>query len=402
MLEHKKKKLIYLDYAAATPLGPRVALVMKESFSKNYANASSIYELGMQAKFEIEGARVKIAKMLSAREGEIVFTAGGTESVNLALFGVIRQAMALGIKKPHLIVSAIEHHAVLESAKALEAEGIVLTILKTNNFGFVDPKEVAKNIQKNTVLVSIMYANNEVGTIEPISEISKVIRKANANRKNKILFHTDACQAAGALDLNVNRLGVDLMTLNASKIYGPKQIGLLYVRAGVTLKPLVYGGGQERGLRSGTENTAGISGFAKALEISEKLKAEENNRLKILQGYLIKEIKKRIPKAILNGPEHSRLPNNINFSFPGIDGEALLLYLDAQGFAVSTGSACASTSLDPSHVLIALGLSKSNAKASVRITLGRATKKKDLQKLLSVLPGLVKELRRVEWVDEKK
>jgi len=401
MLEHKKKKLIYLDYAATTPLDPKVAALVKAIQEKYYGNPSSIYELGMQAKLEIEATRKGIAEILGAREGEIVFTAGGTESVNLALFGVVRNAIASGIKKPHLIVSSIEHHAVLESAKALKEEGVELSILKTDHFGFVNPKELARLIKKNTVLISIMYANNEIGTIEPITELTKFIRKANLNRKHKIIFHTDACQATGAQDLNVNKLGVDLMTLNASKIYGPKQIGLLYVRSGVQLKPLIYGGGQERGLRSGTENTAGIVGFAKALEISEKLKTKENKRLTVLQRFLIKEIKKSIPQAVLNGPEHSRLSNNINFSFKGIDGEALLLYLDAQGFAVSTGSACASTSLDPSHVLQAIGLNKDDAKASVRISLGRATKKQDLVSLLKVLPGLVSELRRVESLNKK-
>ncbi len=401
MLEHKKKKLIYLDYAATTPLDSSVAALVKIAQEKYYGNPSSIYELGMQAKLEIEAARKSIADIIGAREGEIVFTAGGTESTNLALFGVVRNAIASGIKKPHLIVSSIEHHAVLEGAKALKEEGVELSILKTDRFGFVNPKELAKVIKKNTVLVSVMYANNEIGAIEPIAELAKVIRKANLNREYKIIFHTDACQAAGALNLNVNKLGVDLMTLNASKIYGPKQIGLLYVRNGIQLKPLIYGGGQERGLRSGTENTAGIVGFAKALEISEKLKASENKRLAILQRFLIKEVKKNVPEAVLNGPEHSRLSNNINFSFKGIDGEALLLYLDAQGFVVSTGSACASTSLDPSHVLLAIGLNKEDAKASIRITLGRATKKQDLVSLLKVLPGLVSELRRVESLNKK-
>ncbi|MEK7075266.1 MAG: cysteine desulfurase family protein, partial [Patescibacteria group bacterium] len=312
-------------------------------------------------------------------------------------------------KKPHIIVSAIEHHAVLESAKALKGEGVELTILKVNNQGFVNSKELVKAIKKNTVLVSVIYANNEIGTVQPINELAKVIRKENLNREQKILLHTDACQAAGALDLNVNKLGVDLMTLNASKIYGPKQIGLLYIRNGVKLKPLIYGGGQERGLRSGTENTPGIIGFAKALEIAERLKKSENKRLRILRNYLISRIQKTIPGSILNGPSVEkdseknilRLPNNVNFSFVGIDGEALLLYLDAQGFAVSTGSACASTSLDPSHVLLAIGLDKYDAKASVRITLGRATKKFDLDQFVKVSGSIIKELRRVESLNKK-
>ncbi|MHB8871571.1 MAG: cysteine desulfurase family protein [Candidatus Doudnabacteria bacterium] len=409
MLGNKKRKLIYLDHAATTPLDDEVLRAMQPYLSKKFGNASSIYELGMQAKFDIDTARKTIADILEARESEIVFTAGGTESVNLALFGVVRQVISLGFKKPHIIVSAIEHHAVLESAKALKDDGVELTILKVNNQGFVNPKELVKAIKKNTVLVSVIYANNEIGTVQPINELAKVIRKENLKRKQKILFHTDACQASGALDLSVNKLGVDLMTLNASKIYGPKQVGLLYVRTGVKLKPLIYGGGQERGLRSGTENTAGIIGFAKALEIAERLKRLENKRLRTLRNYLITNIKKTIPDAILNGPSVEkdseknvlRLPNNINFSFVGIEGEALLLYLDAQGFAVSTGSACASTSLDPSHVLLAIGLDKYDAKASVRITLGRGTKKSDLDALVKVSAPIIKELRRVESINKK-
>ncbi|MEK7652138.1 MAG: cysteine desulfurase family protein [Patescibacteria group bacterium] len=409
MLGNKKRKLIYLDHAATTPLDQEVVRAMQPYLSEKFGNASSIYELGMEAKFDIDTARKTIADIIGARESEIIFTGGGTESVNLALFGVVRQAISSGFKKPHIIVSAIEHHAVLESAKALKSEGVELTILKVNNQGFVNSKELAKAIKKNTVLVSVIYANNEIGTVQPINELAKVIRKANLNRKQKILSHTDACQAVGALDLNVNKLGVDLMTLNASKIYGPKQVGLLYVRNGVKLKPLIYGGGQERGLRSGTENTSGIIGFAKALEIAERLKKSENKRLRTLRNYLISRIQKTIPGSILNGPSVEkdseknilRLPNNINFSFVGIDGEALLLYLDAQGFAVSTGSACASTSLDPSHVLLAIGLDKYDAKASVRITLGRSTKKSDLDEFVKVSGPIIKELRRVESLNKK-
>mgnify|MGYP001607006496 CR=1 FL=1 len=409
MLGNKKRKLIYLDHAATTPLDQEVVRAMQPYLSKKFGNASSIYELGMEAKFDIDTARKTIGNILGAREGEIIFAGGGTESVNLALFGVVRQAISSGFKKPHIIVSAIEHHAVLESAKALKGEGVELTILKVNNQGFVNSKELVKAIKKNTVLVSVIYANNEIGTVQPINELAKVIRKENLNREQKILLHTDACQAAGALDLNVNKLGVDLMTLNASKIYGPKQIGLLYIRNGVKLKPLIYGGGQERGLRSGTENTPGIIGFAKALEIAERLKKSENKRLRILRNYLISRIQKTIPGSILNGPSVEkdseknilRLPNNVNFSFVGIDGEALLLYLDAQGFAVSTGSACASTSLDPSHVLLAIGLDKYDAKASVRITLGRATKKFDLDQFVKVSGSIIKELRRVESLNKK-
>lgn len=401
----KAKKTIYLDHAATTYLDSKVEAAMRPFWQKEYGNPSSLYVMGMEAKFAIDDARKRIADQIGARENEIIFTAGGTESVNLAIFGVVREAMRHN-KKPHIICSSIEHHAVLESFRALEDEGVDATYLSVDREGFVNTKELIAAVKPNTVLVSIIYANNEIGTVQSISEIAKQLHKKNP----KIIFHTDACQAAGALELNVNKLGVDLMSINGSKIYGPKQIGALYVRSGTKLRPLIYGGGQERGLRSGTENVPEIVGFAAALELAQKNRVKENARLRKLRDHLIQKIQKQIPKAVLNGPDIKsdseknpiRLPNNINFSFLGAEGEALMLYLDAKGFAVSTGSACTSTSLDPSHVIKALGRSDADAQASIRITLGKANSKGDLDKLMKVLPPLVKELRRVESLDKSR
>ncbi len=399
-LNPRKKKSIYLDYAGTTPLDPKVFAVMKPFLTTEYGNPSSLYYDGVQAKFAVEEARKKISKVLNSKDSEIVFTAGGTESDNMAVFGVVRQYFTNNKRKPHIVISSIEHHAILEPVKALEQEGVEVTYLPVDSEGFVNPKQLVKALKPNTVLVSIIYANNEIGTIQPISELSRAVKKYNP----KILFHTDACQAAGVLNLDVNKLGVDLMTLNGSKIYGPKQTGLLYIRSGVSIKPLIYGGGQERGLRSGTENVAGIVGFAEALEIAEKNKEKENKRLRELRNYFTTKALKAIPNLLLNGPDVKedseknsvRLPNNISFTVLGAEGEAILLYLDAQGIEVSTGSACASTSLDASHVLTAIGRKEKDARSAVRFTLGRETTKKELDFTLKVLPGIVKELRRVE------
>jgi cysteine desulfurase len=395
-----KKRTIYLDHAATTYLDEKVVKAMQPYYQKEFGNPSSLYSNGVAGKFAIEGARHNISKILNCKDSEIIFTAGGTESDNMAVFGVVRAHLNRKGKTPHIICSAIEHHAVLESFKALEAEGVQATYLPVDSEGFVNIKDLIKAIKSNTVLVSIIYANNEIGTIQNIPELSKAVKKVN----HKIVFHTDACQAAGSLPLDVNKLSVDLMTINGSKIYGPKQTGLLYVRQGTQLTPLIYGGGQENGLRSGTENVPGIVGLATALEIAQKEKGKENKRLRTLRDYFIQKAFKMIPNILLNGPSvkfdseknPTRLPNNINFSITGAEGEALLLYLDAQGIEISTGSACASVSLDPSHVIRAIGRSNQDAKSAIRLTLGKTTTKKDLDFVLKVIPGIVKELRRVE------
>ncbi len=400
-------KQIYLDYAATTYIDERVLKVMQPFLSRDFGNPSSIYNSGMNAKFAIDDARKSIAVSLNCKETEIIFTAGGTESVNLAIFGVVRKALLNAKRKPHIICSAIEHHAVLESFKALEAEGVETTCLPVNQQGFVDSKALQKAIKPNTVLVSIIYANNEIGTIQLIPEISRTLRKVNEERfkakLNKIYFHTDACQALGALSVDVQKLGVDLLSFNGSKVYGPKQTGGLFVRFGTKLNPLIYGGGQENGFRSGTENVAGVVGLAKAISIANAEMTKENKRLRSLRDYFIQSLEKKIEDVTLTGASikedsekyPKRLPNNINFIINGAEGEALLLYLDARGVEISTGSACASTSLDPSHVIKALGYNESQAKSAIRVSLGRKTKKADLAFLLKIIPGIVKELRRV-------
>lgn len=426
------QKTIYLDHAATTPIREEVLRVMKPYFAEKFGNPSSLYKLGVEAKNAIETARKSIAENLNARAEEIVFTAGGSESVNLGILGVAKNHKA---RQPlsnspltrgenrkrthgHIITSKIEHHAVLNTVEQLEKEGFAVTQISVDDEGFFDIEEFKKAIRPDTFLVSLMYANNEIGTVEPIREISKIIKQENLRRfqlktKNSqletpVLLHTDACQAAGFLDLNVQRLGVDLMSINASKIYGPKQIGCLYAKKGIALSPIIFGGGQERNLRSGTENVAGIVGFAKALELAALERDKEILRLNKLRDYLFKEIMKINKNAVLNGPSIAnttspltpllrrrgetghRLPNNLNITFPNAEGEALMLYLDAHNIAVSTGSACTAYETDPSHVLKAIGLSDEDAKSSLRITLGKSTNKKDLEYFIKALKETLK------------
>lgn len=372
----------------------------------NFGNPTSLYKKGREAAAAVEGARKTIAGLIGAKAGEIVFTAGGTESNNLAIFGVARNFKPA---QAHLITSAIEHHSVIRPFEALAGEGYSASYVKVNEQGFVNLAELKKAVRPETVLISIMLANNEIGTIQPIAEIGKWLKALNRQRLQKklprVIFHTDACQGAGALNLNVSALGVDLMTINASKIYGPKQTGLLFVRSGVNIKPLIYGGGQEKELRSGTENVPGIVGLARAFELAQKNRVGENKRLKKLRDYFIGSLLKKLPNVILNGPDErgrlvagealKRLPNNINISISGILGEDLLLYLDSYNISVSTGSACTSTSQDPSHVILALGRKPEYLNGSMRFTLGKQTTKRDLDYVLKVLPGIVAELRRM-------
>lgn len=392
------KKNIYLDYAATTPLSSEVKKEMDFVFENIYGNPSSLHARGYEAKVVLDGAREKIAKILNVRADEIIFTSGGTESDNLALFGYVRankrkDGLSAGQGKSHIIVSAIEHHAVLEPAHKLEKEGFEVTYLPVSKNGIVDLEIFKKALKKETILVSIMYANNEIGTIQPIKEISKIISEFNNQNDSDVVFHTDACQAAGVLDLNVKNLGVDMMTINAGKIYGPKGVGLLYVKKGISIEPVMLGGGQEFGLRAGTENVAAIVGFAKALQIAQEEKEKESIRISQLRDYAIEKILSGISKTRLNGDAKNRLPNNINISFAAIEGEALILYLDQAGIYASTGSACTSKSLEPSHVILALGEPHEVAHSSLRLTLGRHTVKEDLDYVVEVLPEIVKKLR---------
>jgi len=391
------KKRIYLDHAATTYLDLRVKKVMDDFWIKNFGNPSSLYKEGRLAKKAIEESRLKIARFINAKPQEIIFTAGGTESDNLAIFGV-----ANNFKKGHIITTKFEHHAVLNACKKLEELGFEVSYLDVGEKGIVSLKDFKRALKKETVLVSIMYANNEIGTIQPIAEIGKIIKDFRNSKtsdfKTYPLFHVDACQAAGYLDLNVEKLGVDLMTVNGSKIYGPKGIGFLYIKSGVKISPLLYGGEQERGLRPGTENVPAIVGLAKAFELAQKERDKESKRLTSLRDYFIKRLTKEIPRVYLNGDSKDRLPNNINVSILGVEGESVVLYLDEKGVSCSTGSACTSESLEPSHVIMALGGPYEYGHGSLRFTLGKCNKKSDIDYVMKILPDIVKKLRAISAV----
>ncbi len=399
-------RVIYLDHAATTALDPRVFAAMQPYFSDVYGNPSSFHSVGLEAKKAVSAARKTIATLLHGHEEEVLFTSGGTESDNLAVIGVPRAAKkGLTTKfgpdvKPHVITSAIEHHAVLEPLLHAQKVGeIELTVVSVNREGRVSPKDIEAALTERTVLVSIMLANNEIGTIQPVADIGRVLlawRKTHATAYP--YFHSDACQAAEYLDLNVELLHTDLLTLNGSKMYGPKGVGLLYVRRGVKVEPLVRGGGQERNIRSGTENVPAIVGLAKALELAQAERETESARLTVLRDRLVEGLLK-IPKSRLNGHPTERLPNSANVSFLDIEGEAAVLYLDAEGIMVSTGSACASTSLDPSHVILATGLSYEAAHGSIRFTLGHSTTEADVDRVIEVMPGVVERLRKMSPVN---
>jgi cysteine desulfurase len=387
-------KFVYLDHAAATPLDSRVFEVMRPWLEGGVGNPSSFHSPGKEAKNAVETAREAISKILSCRAEEIVFTSGGTEADNLAILGFARANSAAG---KHIVISAIEHHAVLESTAQLEKEGFKITKVLPNKDGIIELEAIKAAVRPDTILVSVMLANNEIGTIQPISEIGNWIQKTRGEKQYPI-FHTDACQAAGVLDISVEKIHVDMMTINGSKIYGPKGVGVLYVRKGLRLQPLQFGGAQERGIRPGTENVAAIAGLATALELSQKEKEAEGARLVGLRDKLISGILSVVPKTKLNGHPTDRLPNNVNISFLDIEGEALMLYLDAKGIFVSTGSACASASLDPSHVILALGKSPEEAHGAMRFSLGHSTNEEDIDYVLKVLPPLVEKLREMSSV----
>lgn len=396
------KRLIYLDHAAATPLDSRVKEAMMPYLEAEYGNPSALYDLGRSARSAVDDAREQVARFLNCRASEVIFTGSGTESDNLAIFGVARQNFSSknlgGQARGHLVTTSIEHHAVLNPCRALEKEGYGVTYLKVDHDGLITPEQLRESLRDDTILVSIMYANNEIGTVEPIAECARAIRKwkkENGRKENEPpFFHTDACQAAGYLEMDVAHLGVDLLTLNGSKIYGPKGVGVLYVRRGLRLQPIIYGGGQEFGMRSGTENVAGIVGMGRALEIARDIKALKHESMKALRDRLTAGILERMEGSDLNGHPEKRLPNNVNISISGIDAEAMLFYLDEAGIAAATGSACESAGPDPSHVVQALGKSREAARSSIRLTLGRSTTGRDVDYVLGVLPKVVQKLRR--------
>lgn len=405
------KREVYLDHAATTPTHPAVREAMLPYLTEKFGNPSSFHSVGKIVKDDVDEARERIAKTLNVRADEILFTSGGTESDNLAILGYARKNQAEG---KHLITTKIEHHAVLETILHLEKkEDFKVTYLEPDRDGLVTVDQVESALREDTILVSIMYANNEIGTIEPIAQIGNMIQKWRTRQNapkgtkkewaRKIVFHTDACQAPEYLDLDVEKLHVDMLTLNGSKIYGPKGIGLLYVKRGIKLEPLQYGGSQERALRPGTENVAGAIGMATALELAQADRESESGRLVPLRDRLIEGIRSSIPKTRLNGHATLRLPNNVNISIMDIEGEALILYLDAQGVYASTGSACTSASLDPSHVILALGMPYEVAHGSLRLTLGRSTTQEDIDYVIQILPPFVEKLRSISpvRVDEK-
>ncbi|MFA4906013.1 MAG: cysteine desulfurase NifS [Candidatus Margulisiibacteriota bacterium] len=371
-------KKVYLDNAATTPAHPDVVLAMQPYFSEKFGNPSSIHTFGQETRAAIEKAREQVAGLISGAAEEIVFTSGGTESDNFALEGV---AFANEGKGKHIITSKIEHHAVLECCEFLRKRGFEITYLPVDQYGLVDPQEVKKAITDKTILVSIMHANNEIGTVEPIAEIAKIVKEKG------IYFHTDAVQTTGHLPINVKDLGVDLLSLSAHKFYGPKGVGALYIKKGTKMVSFLHGGGQERGRRASTENVPGIVGLGAACKLAQVSQVAPL-RDKLMQGVL-----SRIPETRLNGHPTLRLPNNLNVSIKYVEGESLLLNLDMQGIAASTGSACTSGSLDPSHVLLAIGLPHEEAHGSLRFTLGSATTEDDINYVLETLPPIVEKLR---------
>lgn len=378
-------KRIYLDHAATTPVDPRVLEAMLPYFVENFGNPSSIHSFGRDTRKAIEEARADIAREIGAAEPrEIIFTGCGSESDNLAIRGV---AAAYRNKGNHIITSAIEHHAVYDTCKALQKQGFEVTFVPVSKEGLVDPDDVIRALTDRTILVSIMHANNEVGTIQPIAAIGRLLKERG------VLFHTDAVQTVGAIPVNVAELSVDLLSMAAHKFYGPKGVGALYVRKGVKLEPLIYGGSQERNRRAGTENIAGIVGMAKALTLANAELEENQKRITALRDYLIDSVLNRFDHVRLNGDRYKRLPGNANFSFEYIEGESLLLNLDLKGIAASSGSACTSGSLEPSHVLLAMGICHEIAHGSLRLSLGKSTTKEEIDYLLEVLPEIVAKLR---------
>lgn len=397
-----KKNDIYLDYAATTPTDREVLKLMDNISRTVYGNAGSLHTPGRLAKKYIEEARNNIANILKAEPDEIIFTGSGTEADNLAMFGI---AHAYKRQGKHIIVSTIEHKAIMESVIRLKKEGFEISYAPVDKNGILDIKKFEKLLRKDTILVSIMYANNEIGAIQPLKDIVNIIHKFRLKQKTIFpLFHSDACQAAGTLTLDVKNLGVDLLTINGSKIYGPKGIGCLYIKHGIDIEPQIVGGSQELHKRAGTENISLIAGMAKALTLAVYKQKTENKRLLQLRNYCIGKIEKSIPYAFLNGHSFKRLPNNVNFSFAGVEGEAMLLLLDQAGVYCSTGSACSSLDLSPSHVLLAIGLTPELAHGSLRLTLGRDTTKIDIDIAVGHLIKIVKNLRKISAINiyEKK
>jgi cysteine desulfurase len=384
----------YFDYNATTPIDPRVVKEMEPFFNNNFHNPSSFYRKAGEANYAIEIARKQTAELINASPEEIFFTSGGTESDNLAIQGIALRYLKKG---NHIITSAIEHPAVLRTCEFLAKKGFEITYLPVDNLGKVDPEELKKSIKDKTILVTIMQANNEIGTIQPIGELAKV-----AHDKG-IYFHTDAVQSTGKIPVDVKELGVDLLSFSSHKIYGPKGMGALFKRKGIKIEPQIFGGGHEAGIRAGTENVPGIVGLGKAAELALAEMEQEEKKLRPLRDKIKKGILETIPEVIINGDSEKGLYNTLNVSMKYIEGEAILGMLDAQGFALSSGSACSSKSLDPSHVLLAIGLKHEDAHGSLRISLGKFNSKEDADALIRVLPPIIERLRNISpfWTNKK-
>jgi cysteine desulfurase len=383
-------KEVYLDYSATTPIDPNVIKDVSKYMSEVYGNPSSMHEVGRKAKRYLDNARKRVANILETKESEIYFTGSGTESDNLAILGIARANKKYGKK---ILISSIEHKAVLDSAEKLKEEGFIVEEISVNKEGFLDLKELENKIDEQTILVSIIYGNNEIGTIQNLNKISKIIKKKRGDNRLPY-FHTDACQAVGYLEIRPEKLGVDLLTFNGAKIYGPKGVGCLYAKEGTVIEPIIHGGGQEKNLRSGTENLAYIMGLVLALEKAVRSQELEVRRLEKLRDYFIKEVMK-LKDVKVNGSLKSRLPNNIHISFKRTEGESLLLMLDSYGISASTGSACSANDLHPSHVLVNLGLPLELVHGSLRFSLGRYTTKEELKYVLKVLPEVVNKIRAI-------
>lgn len=376
---------VYLDHSATTPVRPEVARLVMEYMTEKFGNPSTLYFYGREAKKAVEKAREQVAALIKADSEEIIFTSGGTEGDNLAILGIARAYAENG---QHIITSAVEHHAVLEACRSLEQQGFRLTVLPVDEDGRVSVAELEKALSPDTILISIMHVNNEVGTIQPVEEIGKLARQRG------VILHIDGVQSVGKVPVDIGALQADLLTGSGHKIYGPKGTGFLYVRKGLKLAPLVWGGGQEKAYRPGTENVAGIVGLGLAAELAGQELHTEMPRLATLRNMLIKGLQENIPDTKLNGPQVGRVPTNVNLRFAGVEGEALLQALDLKGICASSGSACSAGAVNPSHVLLAMGLSRAEAKSSLRMTLGRDNTEEQVAYVLEQLPPLIERLRR--------
>lgn len=378
--------MIYMDHSATSPVDPEVFEAMKPYFQEEFGNASTLYKLGRDGKKAMENARAQVASIIGAEPKDIIFTSGGTESDNIAIKGTVYK---LKNKGRHIITSNIEHPAVHETCKYLEKNGFEVTYVPVGTDGLLKASDVEAAIRDDTILITVMHANNEIGTIQPIAEIGKIAHE------NGILFHTDAVQSVGKIPVDVNALNVDMLSISSHKLYGPKGIGALYIKKGVRLEPIIHGGGHERGLRPGTENVPAIVGFGKACQLAEENLDEESARLTRLRDKLVDAVLEQNEEAYLNGDREKRLPGNANFRFTGIEGESLILHLDFKGIAASTGSACSSTKLEPSQVLMAIGLEEVEAHGSLRISLGRENTEEDIDHAITSIKEVVDTLRKM-------